>query len=194
MRARLKTITGYGKGDVLSLDGYDLVNIGRTPDNTIQVRERDVSRRHCRIERFGAVWRIVDAGSRNGTLLNGQETHTAILKLGDHVQVGHTTFEIELLPGTPNPADLQNASSVDETADSSAMFPSDATTGSRLSTVPTPEPRPVFSWINPVVLFILSFILTVGIGMAVMAVMAARGDGNHEPPQAEDTILSLDED
>ena len=192
MLARLKTIEGYGQGDMLSLDGYDVVTIGRTHQNTIQVRERDVSRTHCRIERFGAVWRLVDAGSRNGTILNEEEAETAILKRGDKVKVGHTTFEIELLPGTPGTDGVQRESSSEETVDSSAMLPPDVTTTDSVSkarTVAAPA-RPGFSWLNPVVLFVLSFALTLAVGAAVMA---SRSTDEGEADFSEETSISAPE-
>ncbi len=197
MKARLKTIAGYGQGDVLSLDGYDVVTIGRTRYNTIQVMERDVSRTHCRVERFGAVWRFADAGSRNGTLRNGEEEKSGILKRGDRLQIGHTTFEIELLPGTPSPADVSRESEVDETADSSAMFPSNVTTADSVATgAATPAihvvRRPGFSWTNPVTLFVLAFLITMAIGVAMMHV---RGGAAKEASGAgDDSSLSLTAD
>ncbi len=170
MKARLKTIAGHGQGDVLSLDGYDVVTIGRTRYNTIQVMERDVSRTHCRIERFGAVWRLSDADSRNGTFLNDEKISTAILKRGDQIRVGQTVFQIEMLPGAPTPRGEEGDSEVDETVDSSAAFSSSVTTEDTVSTASTPAPPLAarWPWVNPLTVFAAALLLTLAIGAAVL--------------------------
>ena len=175
MLARLTTTEGQGKGDVLSLDGYDSITVGRSHENTIQVNEPDVSRTHCRIERFGVVWRVVDAKSHNGTLLNEESVDSAIVKRGDTIRVGHTTFQIELLPGDAA-VEPASDSPVDDTVDASPVAMPNATPPAVESEPPVdskePSRRP--SWVTPLVLFILSFLLTLGIGSAALA-MVRRG-------------------
>ena len=63
--------------------------IGRHPAQDIQVLDRVVSKEHAIVEfRDGYYW-VFDAGSRNGTYLNGNMVKTATkLKDGDVVQVG----------------------------------------------------------------------------------------------------------
>jgi diguanylate cyclase (GGDEF)-like protein len=78
------------------------VTIGRDPDNSLTIDGADVSRRHCRIESDGAgAWRVIDLGSKNGTLLNGKPiVGPSPLKLADKLTVGDATL---LLVGELDP-------------------------------------------------------------------------------------------
>ncbi|HEY8378168.1 MAG TPA: FHA domain-containing protein, partial [Nannocystis sp.] len=51
--------------------GVDQFSIGRTRDNDLPIRNANVSRRHCRIERRADGFYIVDAGSTTGIELRG---------------------------------------------------------------------------------------------------------------------------
>jgi hypothetical protein len=64
--------------------------IGRAPDNNLQIANTALSRRHCKIERFGDVFVLSDANSSNGTQLNGAElAQPAALKNGDEIRLGN---------------------------------------------------------------------------------------------------------
>jgi adenylate cyclase len=68
--------------------------LGRHPDNSIQVLDRIVSKEHCRITLApNGSWMVRDAGSLNGTMLNGERVSEAVLKDGDRIQLGNTTFQ-----------------------------------------------------------------------------------------------------
>jgi Nif-specific regulatory protein len=47
--------------------------IGRASSNQIVIRNHQASRHHARVEWQGGVWTIIDQGSRNGTIVNGQK-------------------------------------------------------------------------------------------------------------------------
>src|SRR6185369_1998852 len=47
------------------------ISVGRTPDNDVTIPESSISARHCIIRILGAQISISDAGSTNGTLING---------------------------------------------------------------------------------------------------------------------------
>jgi len=49
---------------------------------------QSVSREHLEIRREKEGYRLVDLGSRNGTLLNGIDTKDAYLKNGDEITIG----------------------------------------------------------------------------------------------------------
>ncbi|MEZ0227967.1 MAG: FHA domain-containing protein [Planctomycetota bacterium] len=66
-----------------------LMNIGRSPDNEIQLDAQVVSRRHAALEQAGAGWQLRDHGTVNGTYLNGARLEgTSPLKEGDTIQIG----------------------------------------------------------------------------------------------------------
>ncbi|MDX2197782.1 MAG: SpoIIE family protein phosphatase [Phycisphaerae bacterium] len=68
------------------LSGDRLV-IGRTPEVHLRLDHASVSRRHAELIREGDRWRIVDLGSMNGLLVNGEPTRGALLAPGDLVEV-----------------------------------------------------------------------------------------------------------
>lgn len=64
------------------------VTIGRAPDNSVVMASRFVSGRHARIEPNGAAHRIVDVGSTNGLLYEGQRVQSHDLADGDVLRIG----------------------------------------------------------------------------------------------------------
>jgi adenylate cyclase len=73
--------------------------LGRHPDNSIQVLDRIVSKEHCRVTVGpNGRWLIRDAGSLNGTLVNGERIGEATLNAGDQIQLGNTTFRFDETP------------------------------------------------------------------------------------------------
>lgn len=66
-----------------------VVRIGRDEDNELVLLDEGVSRRHARVERSGDSWLVMDVGSRNGSLLNGQPlSGVKRLKNGDMLKLG----------------------------------------------------------------------------------------------------------
>lgn len=47
------------------------ISLGRTPDNDVTIAESSISARHCFVRVLGAEISLTDAGSTNGTLVNG---------------------------------------------------------------------------------------------------------------------------
>jgi pSer/pThr/pTyr-binding forkhead associated (FHA) protein len=81
-----------------------VMNIGRSPDNEIQLDATVVSRRHAAFEQCEAGWQLRDLGNVNGTYVNGARVEGALpVKDGDTIQIG----EFSLVIG-----DGQNASHV----------------------------------------------------------------------------------
>lgn len=69
-----------------------VTTIGREEDNHLSVPEAAVSRHHARVEqRSDGIW-VVDAGSTNGTVVNGVRTQAQRLRPHDVVRVGDTIF------------------------------------------------------------------------------------------------------
>jgi len=65
-----------------------ITTVGRGSKNTIQCKDREASRQHCRIEQTDSGYRLVDNRSRNGTILNGQKIDVQDLRPGDVITIG----------------------------------------------------------------------------------------------------------
>lgn len=72
----------------------DAVSFGRATQNAawdIKLQDHAVSRPHAKVELVEDIWRLVDMGSSNGTLLNGVSVTTAMpLKDGSVIVMGET--------------------------------------------------------------------------------------------------------
>lgn len=95
--------------------GADAITIGRQQGNTIQLTEKNVSRRHARLfpEPDEDSWFIEDLGSYNGVKVNGSAVEARIeLKEGDVVQIGdyHLTLteNADKTAVTPTPTAAAN--------------------------------------------------------------------------------------
>jgi hypothetical protein len=76
---------GTGTKHLLSASSYVL---GRGDQATLVLQGDEVSRQHARLTREDGEYTIEDLGSRNGIRLNGSRVHSAVLRDGDHVQIG----------------------------------------------------------------------------------------------------------
>ena len=72
-------------------------SIGRSSASDIVLGNDDyASGRHARLTRHGGLLYLEDAGSTNGTFVNGRKTVGATpLRNGDSVRIGSTTFRFE---------------------------------------------------------------------------------------------------
>jgi two-component system, NtrC family, sensor kinase len=68
------------------------VALGRDNSNAIRLHDTEVSRRHAELRLEEEYYRIVDLGSANGTLVNGQLIDQAPLHSGDRLQLGQTVL------------------------------------------------------------------------------------------------------
>jgi transcriptional regulator with GAF, ATPase, and Fis domain len=91
-RLRL-TVLEEGMRTELAYD-HSPVRIGRSVDNDLRLAGKLVSRQHCRLERDGEVWYVVDLGSANGTLVNGQRVERAALHSGDEVVLSGARLQV----------------------------------------------------------------------------------------------------
>jgi two-component system cell cycle response regulator len=91
--ACLIMLSGNNVGQVYPLTA-DQTSIGREDGSTIQLMDAGISRRHARIDRLAdGGYRLLDAGSRNGTFANNHKLEGAHeLQDGDKVQVGVMTI------------------------------------------------------------------------------------------------------
>jgi hypothetical protein len=97
---RLVGVAGSAAGAVIPISPRTLpVTLGRDANNTLALtHDNTVSRRHARIEarKDGSGFVIVDAGSSNGTYVNGVRADgPRPLHHGDDVQIGSARFRVE---------------------------------------------------------------------------------------------------
>jgi len=87
----LEVLKGPQIGERFFLEG-DHITLGRDPKVQLFLGDITVSREHAIITRAGSEVFLCDAGSLNGTYLNGSIVEEASLKDGDVIQVG--TFQL----------------------------------------------------------------------------------------------------
>lgn len=90
--AYLTILTGNRAGTNFPLDPARASVIGRGTDCHISIPDPISSREHAVIARRDEVWTIRDAGSRNGTSVNGQKIDEATLVDGNTIRIGATEF------------------------------------------------------------------------------------------------------
>jgi pSer/pThr/pTyr-binding forkhead associated (FHA) protein len=77
--------------------GDHALRLGRSPDNDVILRDPATSGHHARLERRGDQFWIVDLGSTNGTLVNGEPVQEKQLSHGDRVTVGQNAVQFSIL-------------------------------------------------------------------------------------------------
>ena len=80
----------FGKRHLLN---EEPITLGRGSENSLQLENDSVSRRHCRVEKRGRHWYIVDLDSTNGSYVNDELVSDIQLRRGDQVKVGDTILK-----------------------------------------------------------------------------------------------------
>ncbi|TMA33963.1 MAG: FHA domain-containing protein [Deltaproteobacteria bacterium] len=80
--------------------------IRRTKELSLAVVDPWMSQRHATIRLSGARWIVEDAGSRNGTFVNGAPCTRAALRDGDLIELGHTLLLFRDKVASQPPLDL----------------------------------------------------------------------------------------
>jgi len=111
MLLRIHQVAGAHAGRVLTFD-QEVVRLGRMPDSDVAFdahADLDASGRHAEFRRQGDQWILRDAGSRNGTFINGEKVEERLLSNGDVIECGFggPRLRVELIPpreasGTPS--------------------------------------------------------------------------------------------
>lgn len=65
-------------------------SLGRHPNNTLRLVDREVSKEHCVIERVGSTFLLRDLNSSNGTFVNGRKVRELRLRDGDEIALGNS--------------------------------------------------------------------------------------------------------
>lgn len=95
----IRFLSGPLAGQVMPLEKHQTL-LGRSPSCDIKIPSSSVSKEHTRIEIFDDKLIVTDAGSRNGTFLNGVQVRSAKAKPGDKVALHDIFFEIQKVPET----------------------------------------------------------------------------------------------
>ena len=98
----LTLLTGAHSGTRFLMNGEGENRIGRGLECDVVLSDPLSSRVHAVIERRGGAWFIRDAGSRNGTLVNGQKADEAQLIDGSAVRIGTTDFAFHQSEASPD--------------------------------------------------------------------------------------------
>lgn len=91
LRPKLKRTDHPSCRDEFSLEQLP-ITIGRGDDASVCVHDRWVSRRHCEVDAIDGALVVRDLGSKHGTFVNGEIVTQAVLKPGDQLGVGLSTF------------------------------------------------------------------------------------------------------
>lgn len=93
----LRFLNGPLAGQVVPLTKSSTL-VGRSPSCDIKIPSASVSKEHTRIEIFADKLIVTDAGSRNGTFLNGVQVRSSKAKSGDKIAIHDIFFEIQKVP------------------------------------------------------------------------------------------------
>ena len=101
-QARLIIAQGNDVGQEFEIRPGKSYTIGRAIDNDVVLTDIAVSRKHFDLRFQDAAWVIVDRGSGNGTVVNGNvEDNPFMLASGDAIEIGNTVFRFEQPNGAP---------------------------------------------------------------------------------------------
>jgi adenylate cyclase len=90
MTAKL-VIRTVGDSEARTVELKDYNTIGRASSASIQLVDRQVSKQHATILQRGSDFLVQDAGSRNGTVVNGERIPGEhVLKVGDEIRLGNS--------------------------------------------------------------------------------------------------------
>ncbi|NJL24648.1 MAG: FHA domain-containing protein [Calothrix sp. SM1_5_4] len=93
----LRFLNGPLAGQTVPLTKHSTL-IGRAPNCDIKVASASISKEHARIEVFDDKLIISDAGSRNGTFLNGVQVRSSKAKSGDKIALHEIFAEVQKVP------------------------------------------------------------------------------------------------
>jgi len=117
--ARLVITAGNDTGVAQDLLAGKSYTIGRGLGNDLVLTDIAVSRKHFDLRNAEGSWVIVDRGSGNGTVVNGNlEDNPFMLANGDVIEIGTTTFRFDFLtavmPSELSPSEMNGFGSDDE--------------------------------------------------------------------------------
>ena len=127
-------LIGVGNTYTFELSGSAPLSVGRAVTNDCAIVDPTISRKHADLKVTPGGVEVIDAGSSNGTYVNGVQIERSLMVAGDEVTFGKVVFKLEQVqparPAAPGPS---RASSTRTARRKAAR----AAAGSSPSTVPT---------------------------------------------------------
>lgn len=93
----LVVTSGPDRGAKYQIEDGASYPLGRGTDAKFQLSDPRASRLHCRLEADGGAVRLIDAGSKAGSFVNGKPVSTVVLKPGDVIRVGETELRYQVI-------------------------------------------------------------------------------------------------
>ena len=106
MDVNLVLLKKDGSQKVLPLPSRVTV-IGRRRDCDLFIPLSKVSKRHCQLSYSKGELKVRDLGSRNGTIINGEQVDKAVIQPGDSIKIGPVTFVFQI-DGQPETVSQSN--------------------------------------------------------------------------------------
>jgi diguanylate cyclase (GGDEF)-like protein len=94
-RPAIVVMSGQRMGDKIVVSDTNAV-VGRAPDAEICLQDVGVSWEHARLEDQGGSWAVIDMGSTNGTVVNGERIDEKPIQHGDKIVFGKTMVRFEV--------------------------------------------------------------------------------------------------
>ncbi|MEW6354684.1 MAG: PAS domain S-box protein [Planctomycetota bacterium] len=88
-------VDGIKAGAFYPIPDREPLTIGSSEESAVSLDDARVCPDHCHIEKTDGGYRVVDRGSRSGTLVNRRPVSEAVLKTGDLIIVGMTVFRFD---------------------------------------------------------------------------------------------------
>ncbi len=97
-------LIGVGNTYTFELSGSALLSVGRAVTNDCAVVDPTISRKHADLKVTPGGVEVTDAGSSNGTFVNGVQVDKSLIVPGDEVTFGKVVFRLEqVMPARPAP-------------------------------------------------------------------------------------------
>src|SRR6478672_8081110 len=98
----LRVTSGPHAGEERRIDPSDLFLVGRSSRASLpMVQDVLLSRDHFQIEQHDLACHLVDQGSTNGTKVNGLRVERVLIREGDVITAGESSFEVVVFGSHP---------------------------------------------------------------------------------------------
>jgi adenylate cyclase len=110
----------FADGKVGEFPLADTTSLGRHPNNTLRLVDREVSKEHCVLARMGNTYVLRDLNSSNGTFVNGRKIKELRLRDGDEIALGNSRLVFHTGEGL-NPGQAAHSAGVTVVASAQSM-------------------------------------------------------------------------